>query len=282
VTGEEVFLAWAPDGARWSPWVKPVLFAHVDRLLSDDEPPPAPAVLPPGWQQGLVTRGTALLIELPGPEAVSAGAAAADLGFQPVPLFNALPGPPGGRSFPEASLDLRGHSDIRTWCLAKRGPIPIAAVDVGATVRALVAAAPRLRGGGVRGRGLPPDAPPAFLVDARRHASRGPLVLGRFDNRSAHSMSDFPSAERLRAGGVERVVLLADRRPGWDLLPMLAHWRAGGIAVELRRLEAGGPPQPYPPFWAAWFLRPLGWIHRLGLHGNGRRGFGGWSAPSAG
>jgi hypothetical protein len=199
-----------------------------------------------------------------------------------------LPGPAGGRSFPSAA-----ESPIETVPKAllpwnrPRGPIPICAVDVQSIVRALVAAAPRLRGGGIRGRGLPRDAPPAFLVDAHRHHSRGPLVLGRFDNRSAHSVADFPSAARLREAGVQRVVLLLHaRQPGWDLLPTLSHWRAGGIAVELKRTGAGAgvplAPQRWPGFFAGWLLRPLAWMHRLGLHGNGRRGFGGWSSPATG
>jgi hypothetical protein len=269
MTGEEVFAAWAPETGRWSPWVKPVLFAHVDETVANHMGP-LPAARAVDWPEWATPAGTALLIELPGMSAVAMGQAAAEMGFQPVPLFNALPGPAGHRVFEIA--------DTTRW--AQR-TIPLAAVDVHWTILALVAAAPRLRGGGMRGRGLPPETPPAFLVDALRLDSRGPLVAGRFDNRSAHTVSDVPSAARLREGGVERVVFISEARsPGWDLLPILERWRSGGLVISCAR--PGAAPQPWPGQWGASLWRAAAWLRRLTLTGNGRRGFGGWSSASAG
>ena len=39
-----VFKLWAPTGAAWAPWVKPVLFASLE-----EECKPAPLGLLPGW-----------------------------------------------------------------------------------------------------------------------------------------------------------------------------------------------------------------------------------------
>jgi hypothetical protein len=264
VTAEDVFAAWAPDSGRWSRWAKPVLFAHVDALPAN-VPALRPASIQPDWHAGIPTDGTALVIELPGAQAVVAGVSAADLGFRPVPLFNAIPGPAG---------DMPGAG----W-LGK--PLPIAAVDVHSVVRALVSTAPRLRGGGPRGAGLAPDAPPAFLVDSRRLDGRGPLRPGRFDNRSALSDADFPSASRLQEAGIRRVVVVLDaKRPMWDLLPVLQGWRRAGLAIELKPLDQ--PMRAWPGVALAWLWVVAAWLRRLTLVRRGRRGFGGWVTGSGG
>jgi len=196
--------------------------------------------------------------------------AAAELGFCPVPLFNALPG------------------STQTTAVWEDQQLPIAAVDVWSIVAALIATAPRLRGGGPRGASVLGEAPPAFLVDAARLRARGPLHAGRFDNRSAHSPADFPSGAHLRQAGLERVVVLGkgsapelDRwGPGWDLVPTLDGWRGAGLRVDLKDLD--GPPRPWPARRAVWLLRLGLWLRRLALAGDGRRGFGGWVTASGG
>jgi hypothetical protein len=267
VTGEETFDAWGPADSRWSQWVKPVLFAHVDRVLAEEEREGPPPSAPAGWDEGWSLEATALLIELPGPQAAATGVAAVDLGFRPVPLFNALPGPVNE----SAPFFFGGYT----------GPVPRAAVEVRPTVLALAALGPRLRGGGRRGAGLPPDAPPAFLVDSRRLDSRGVLHPGRFDNRSAHGPSDFPSAERLREGGIARVVVLLETvHVGWDLLPVLEGWRRAGLSIAFKR--TGHPLRPWPGRAGAWLWRVGAWLRRLTLAGSGRHGFGAWVTPAGG
>src|SRR5436190_11211390 len=90
MTKEELFEIWAPPNGRWSPWVKPVLFACMD-----GEP-----ALAAGASVGFDTSGippvqnnAALVLDLPGAEGVWAGMAAASQGYRPVPLYNAVPGP---------------------------------------------------------------------------------------------------------------------------------------------------------------------------------------------
>jgi hypothetical protein len=265
VTAEEVFAAWAPDGVPWSSWAKPAPFAHVEHPAIEGKLQGFAAPVPPEWLAGITVARTALVIELPGVQSVAVGVSAAEVGFRPVPLFNALPGPRGD------------FSPYGGWI----EPRPIAAVDVRSIIVALTALAPALRGGGPRGAGLARDAPPAFLVDSRRLDSRGALVPGRFDNRSAHGPADFPSAQRLREAGIEQVVVLLDAsHPGWDLLPVLEGWRRAGLAIALKPLL--GPVRPWPGFARAWLWRMGAWLRRLTLAGNGRRGFGAWVTASGG
>src|SRR5438105_2641443 len=90
MTIDEVYKIWAPEGGTWSPWVKPVLFAHMRAL------PPAVETPQPGldlsWLDG-AQRNTAYVVDLPGPASVAFAEELVRLGWRPVPLFNAAPGP---------------------------------------------------------------------------------------------------------------------------------------------------------------------------------------------
>src|SRR5437016_3971940 len=90
MTKEELFEIWAPPNGRWSPWVKPVLFACKDHE--------------PGWGAGTsmdfdtsgipsIQNNAALVLDLPGADGIRAGVALAAQGYRPVPLYNAVPGP---------------------------------------------------------------------------------------------------------------------------------------------------------------------------------------------
>src|SRR5580658_4377887 len=85
-----IYEAWAPPEGLWSPWVKPVLFAH----LSQSEPPVAVPVLSSAAELGLdlaKAGGMALVLDLPGLESLGLGLELLDHGYRPVPLFNACP-----------------------------------------------------------------------------------------------------------------------------------------------------------------------------------------------
>src|SRR5947209_18025924 len=83
MTREELFDAWAPAGASWSDWAKPVLFAHWPRPLPAvaDVPPPDLSWVPPAADR------VALVVDLPGAASVHLGLALAAAGYRPVPLF---------------------------------------------------------------------------------------------------------------------------------------------------------------------------------------------------
>ena len=249
---EEVFEAWAPRGGVWSPWAKPVPFAHLPRPVPE-LPAPAPfpteGVPPPGERQALV-------VEMPGPLAVTAGLALAEMGYRPVPLFNAVPPPP-----------------------IQVGVAP-AAVDVDTVLAALVRGAERLRA-------LPllADAPPAFLVDSDRQTPRIAFQPGVFDNRSVLFPTDFPSAAFLTSQGIQGVVLLHPREQpvAWDLARALRPWRSAALPLREWRLDQPGTPAPLD-LPRLWFLTEWGkrlWA-LLSLRPNPMGGYGGLVTESSG
>ena len=246
---EHAFHVWAPPGAIWSPWAKPVMFASAPKEV-DEETLPAidvnPAIFPPADGR------TALVIDLPAMRSVRIGLVTARFGYRPVPLFNAVPYP-------------RVRDDM-----GMRG----AAVDLWPAAKLMMSSANRLEE-----LHLPADAPPAFLLDSnRRGDGRTRLCEGDFDNRSISLTADFPSAAFLAGAGIEQVLLVCARpTAAEDLAHTLRRWQASGLTLLIRNTsEPGAVLQPLevprPPAYRLMFQR---WLAALGLR---RSPFGGFGA----
>lgn len=230
---------WAAAGSPWSPWVKPVLFAHMDGAevagaLPDFE-------LPAIERLGMADRATALVVNLPGAEAVSFGLEFARHGYRPVPLFNGAPG-------------------------------PAAVVPVESIMNVLrLATAPLMS---IR---LDDAAPPAFLLDANRRSLAAPTRPGMFDNRWIVFPQDLPSSGFLKSQGIGRVVLVqrVDNVDD-DLAHVLLRWQNDGLVIELLRVDRDEPPRTItvrrPPRFGNMWYRLLA---MLGLRRNSTAGFGG-------
>lgn len=250
----EIFDIWAPATARWSPWAKPVLFAHLDSI------PAFPAAIPQlpdiAWARNLDMRA-ALVLDLPGAESVWLGLALTSLGFRPVPLYNAVPMPGIARL---AELDFLVHSTT--------------VVNVSEIMTALTCSAEKLAAAA-----LPLNAPPAFLLDAHRRAPRRIVHPSQFDNRSICFTTDFPSATFLIAQGIQRVVLVqrSGLQPQADLAQVLRRWQDTGLYLERLQLDVANCPEPFHVFRPAWygtmFQRALA---AIGLRRSSSGGFGAW------
>ncbi len=238
MNAEAVYEAWAPAGGAWSLWARPVLFAQLG-----DEPAAAPPTALPALDVAWAPadENTVLVLDLAGEESVYVGLALAGRGYRPVPLYNACTGP---------------HEVI----------------DQGPLLRALRAGAPYLAR-----LGLPPGAPPAFLLDARRTTPERQVRPGAFDNRWQVFPSDFPSAQVLTGRGFTRALLVqrGRRLPHEDLADVLRTWQAAGLALLTKDVGEPGPPEPLPlsppPWYRAAWLAVLGW---LGLRRSPPGGFG--------
>ena len=225
---EQALAIWAPAESPWSPWTKPVLFA----FMSED----APDALPPAndaWQVPL-KQGAALLVELPGPDGVELGVGLARAGYRPVPLYNACPYP-----FPDEPFAL---------------PLPSSRPSSTVNVVPILQALER-QTGKLRETTLPPAAPPAFLLDARRNHPSLPAVGGLFDNRSILRESDLPTAAFLQAQGI-REVILVQSVPGLpsDLCTVLRTWQEGGLTISRQIVGEPWAPQTLA-VPKAWWLR---------------------------
>jgi hypothetical protein len=245
MTAREVYDVWAPAGGSWSDWVKPVLFAHINKTWMQPLPPQTFDVswAPPADGQA------AMVVDLPGGAGVWFAVALAERGYRPVPLYNAVPGP-------AAVVEVQSI---------------IAALEV--TTRTLV------------GLNLPWGAPPAFLLDANRRMGHRAAAPGMLDNRSVSFVTDFPSSNLLMSRGIHRAMLVQHDavEPQPDLAHTLRRWQEAGI--ELQSMALSGPaPVPCVVAKPAWY-RSLFYrlIWSFGLRRSPLGGFGGvLPVPSSG
>jgi hypothetical protein len=216
---EDIYLAWAPMNSIWSRWAKPVLFAFMDLEPLQMSPP----LREDAWDLPL-DDGAAVLLDLPGLEGVRVALQLARTGYRPVPLFNAYPHLPKSQ---QNRFSLYPASGV--------GPL----VDMAPIIAGLYHGARILRG-----LQMGANAPPAFMVDSRRHGSGGFLIGGVFDNRSAVDPSDFPSGSFLIRNGIRRVILVQEmRRSDGDLDSVLLAWQASGVEIYFRGSRDRSQPQ---------------------------------------
>ena len=233
MTPEEVYALWAPDESPWSAWAKPVLFTALGRVT-----PSAELLLPQAlaWAPSASAR-VAVVVDLPGAEAVCMGLALAQQGYRPVPLFNG--------------------------CLAAA-----MLVDVAPVAAALLAGVAVLRE-----LPLSSAAPPAFLLDSRRRENAQTARPGEFDNRWAVVPQDLPSGNHLRAAGITGVMVRAARIQD-DLTHILCRYQQGGVRLLHSAADETAAEalivQPPSRFRSLWYC--LGVF--AGLRRNSAGGFG--------
>jgi hypothetical protein len=244
MTPSELFDIWAPQSAVWSRWAKPVLFAELEPVPPVDI---AASALPELRQ--LAGAGSAILIDLPSADAVTAGLALAQVGYRPVPLFNGARGPGLDGGTAGAVLD---NSRILAWLVA--GASVLTEAD------------------------LPPDAPPAFMLDSRRRLAESRATPGQFDNRWVVFPQDFPSANFLRAHGFYQALLLqsdASAQPQEDLAHVLLRWQEAGLSLATLTPDPHSRPVPLhvrkpSRFRSLWYCA----LTIAGLRRNSAGGFG--------
>ena len=279
MTKQSIFDAWAPPSAIWSRWAKPVLFSQMDSVArAENEGPEPPADL--SWAVDS-DRATAVVVDLPGAQGVTIALSLAAKGYRPVPLYNACPAPAGDTAL----------------------------VDVRPIITALASSASSLQS-----FGLPDEAPPVFLLDAKRNtaviapppdmvvdksANLPPFLMdakgdtavvtsssGTFDNRSISLPTDFPSANFLLSRGIRRIVLIQPRRtePQADLSHSLLRWQQAGLTILAVAIDELDPPRPITVKRPrAYRLLWYNLLAKLGLRSNPLGGFGGFlPIPSSG
>lgn len=231
--GEDLFDLWAPPESPWSVWAKPVLFAGIDNPLDATVPLEIPVVT--NFPR---PAGKAVVVDVPGSDAVLCGLALARAGYRPVPLFN-------GSVAPNMLVDMR-----------------IIANYLGFGARTL------------RACSLKADAPPAFLLNADRlDNAAGATKPGRYDNRWCVVPQDMPSAGYLMGEGIKQIIVVSDKVRD-DLSHVLCRYQDAGIAI-LRAPDLATAPMPVTVSKPA-FYRSL--LYRLqafsGLRRNSVGGFG--------
>lgn len=255
---EEIYQIWAPKDSAWTPWAIPVPFAQMV-CLNAELPNDVPLLerLANGFDHA---PDLALVVDLPGGEAIRFGLALALRGFRPVPVLDGSPGP----NFISTGGDL----------FTEEAPLSSSsapAVDMRSILRGLRTGAALLRT-----LTISPNASPAFLLDANRMAGNQPVRPEAYDNRWKTFPQDYPSARFLLERGIRRVVLVQEyaEQPQEDLSHVLLRWQEAGIRLEVCRTKTDGQRRELSVNQPSHF-RAL-WQRVLALFGLRRGAFGGF------
>ena len=176
----DIFETWAPTGAPWSPWAKPVLFAH---LAGRRRAPRSPGRGAAGPGRGRFVRHR-LRGGPAGPRIDRGGPGTRPARLPPGAAVQRLPGPGVPRQ-----AGRRGRAD-----------------------RAFALGADR-RGRPDRVGRIAPRRTPSLPARRRSPRQGTRLVPNVFDNRWVVFATDFPSARLLVERGIAGVRVLHDRRP---------------------------------------------------------------------
>lgn len=248
MTGRELFEIWAPSDSVWSPWVSPALFAQIE-CVGDAEA--VGSTLSSSVNEQRPSELGAIIIDMPGGEAVKLAMDLAAQGYRPVPIINASPGPQQARVNLSTQPDDSASQSV---------------LDMRSLVREICKASARLKE-----MSFAADAPPAFILDSLRLQGTHPIGTYMFDNRWMVFPQDFPSARFLANRKIVHVTLIQEREeaPQDDLTHVLMRWQEAGIEILHRSGKRTTVSKP-SRFKASWYRA----LAIIGLRRNSAGGFG--------
>lgn len=169
--GKEVYKIYAPKGAKWIEWVRPVPFIAIDtynrKLLANwvDRK----AIFLDKYE-----RNSAIFIDLPGNESVELGISLAKIGYRPIPLFNGTDG------------NLNSQTIVDTYLIES----------------SLINGSEKLKN-----IHLDSDANPVFLLDSYR-TNRYREKEAIFDNSWDLYKHDIPSFEYFKQNKINKIIVV--------------------------------------------------------------------------
>ena len=194
MAGRETFKIWAPPGAKWVDWVRPVPFIALNDFSISSEAVnfTVPSLIYLTEQQ----EDAAIIIDLPAYDSIKEGIALAKLGIRPIPLYN-------GTNEQEGARALVNNHIIES--ALKWGSKELKKIDIAE------------------------NAPPAFLLDSNR-THRFKMDASIFDNSWDLYAQDIPSAEYFLNNGIDKIIVRSETIQR-DLVKILYKFQKKGIAI---------------------------------------------------
>ena len=171
--GKEIYKIYAPNGAKWTDWVRPVPFVAIDTY---NRKPIADwmerkAMFLKNYQQD-----TAIFVDLPGKESIELSIDLAYKGYRPIPIFNGT------------DEQLGSQATTNTYLIES----------------CLINGSEKLKN--IK---LDNNANPAFLLDSYR-TNRYRAKESVFDNSWDLYKQDIPSAEYFKQNGITKIIIVGD------------------------------------------------------------------------
>ena len=213
MTGRDVFKIWAPLGAKWVDWVRPVPFVALDYMKQASNV--CNLTVPRINYINEPTEDTAIIIDLPGYDSIKEGIALARFGYRPVPIYNGTNEQPGSM----ALVDNHATESALIWGALELEKIALSSI-----------------------------APPAFLLDSNR-MHRFKMNTSVFDNSWDIYHQDIPSANYFLDSGIKKIIVRGEKIHK-DLCKILYKHQLMGITIaftdgylEPRKVTIKKPPR---------------------------------------
>ena len=171
--GKEIYKIYAPNGAKWIDWVRPVPFVAIDTY---NRKPIANFLDRKAMFLKKYQQDTAIFIDLPGKESIELGIGLAHMGYRPIPVFNGTDEQQGSQATTNTYLIesclINGSQKLKNIKLKN-------------------------------------DANPVFLLDSYR-TNRYRAKESIFDNSWDLYKQDIPSAEYFKQNGITKIIVVGE------------------------------------------------------------------------
>ena len=171
--GKEIYKIYAPNGAKWIDWVRPVPFVAIDTY---NRKPIANFLDRKAMFLKKYQQDTAIFIDLPGKESIELGIGLAHMGYRPIPVFNGTDEQQGSQATTNTYL-------IESY---------------------LINGSQKLKNIKLKN-----DANPVFLLDSYR-TNRYRAKESIFDNSWDLYKQDIPSAEYFKQNGITKIIVVGE------------------------------------------------------------------------
>lgn len=196
MTGKDLFKIWAPIGAKWVNWVRPVPFININEQFEGYES--GEFVIPKINYMSKVKLNTAIIVDLPGNTSIKEGLAIAKFGFRPIPIYN-------GTDQQDGAMATVDNKSIKIGLI--KGALELQKMQIDN------------------------NAPPAFLLDSNR-MNRYKMNQSVFDNSWDIYAQDLPSAEYFLKNGINKIIVRGESIQT-DLQKILYSFQQKGITIYL-------------------------------------------------
>lgn len=193
--GKEIYKTYAPDGTKWTQWVRPVPFIAIDTY---NRKPISNYMERKILFLKHYEKDTAIFIDLPGKESIELGISIASMGYRPIPLFNGTDEQIGSKATTDTYLIesclINGYEKLKNIS-------------------------------------LPDNANPAFLLDSSR-TNRYRSKDSIFDNSWDLYKQDIPTANYFKENGICKIIVVGNNIQR-DLRKIFFEFQDLGIEIYL-------------------------------------------------
>lgn len=194
MVGRGIFTIWAPQGKKWTEWVRPVPFVAINEDFRTYEV--CDFTIPNITYMDKLPENTAIIVDLADDEGIKEGIALAKIGFRPIPVYNGTE--------PQEGVMSTIDNNVIEYGLIK------GAVELQKII-------------------IKDDAPPAFLMDSNR-THRYKMNESVFDNSWDIYPQDLPSAKYFLTNDINKIIVVGEKFQK-DLKRILRKFEKEGIEI---------------------------------------------------